>query len=288
MSVLSTSSVNTRAFDASIAAALGDINAAVIVQQLHYWMSKEGVRTIIGGVKYIYNSFNDWVKQFPWLSIWQFRKAMKLLRDLGVVEVIRHKSKQWNQTNYYSLKSDRLSELLKPKNAETIETVELCVTTALEVRNQYIEVRDSELSYIRTKKTVQKETANNRNPVKERLPFTEEKIAAVSSKTNLKQDNYSNKGTHHSQELNAFVGQNKPKLEDNQTVVSKQESPANCSIKEVKKINTEWRSLVEELDSLGVQINKTLISLVKIYSEEEVKGAIRRSLPLRDRLTKDS
>ena len=34
------------------------------------------------------------------------------------------------------------------------------------------------------------------------------------------------------------------------------------------------RSLIEELDSLGVQINKTLISLVKMYLEEEVKGAI--------------
>ena len=273
-SVIKLSSTDSRLFSAEIASALGDINAAVIVQQLHYWMGKEGVGTIIGGVKYVYNSFNDWVKQFPWLSVWQFRKAMKLLRNLGVVEVIRHKSRQWNQTNYYSLKSDRLSELLKPKNAETIETIELCVTTDREVRNQHIEVRDSELSYIRTKKTVQKETANNRNPVKERSHLNKKEIAAVSLKTNSEQESYPNKETHYSQKLNAVTGQLSSKSGNNRTVVSKQKSPANCSIKEVKKINSNWKQLVEELDNLGVQVNKTLVSLVKIYSEEEVKSAI--------------
>ncbi len=85
-------------FDAEIAAALGDINAAIIVQQLNYWLNKDGVGTIIDGVKYVYNTFVDWVnEQFPWRErqslscrtsceqarmrpVWQFRKAMSLLR----------------------------------------------------------------------------------------------------------------------------------------------------------------------------------------------------------------
>ena len=53
-------------FDAEIAAALGDVNAAIIVQQLNYWMNKDGVGTIIDGVRYVYNTFVDWVnEQFP-------------------------------------------------------------------------------------------------------------------------------------------------------------------------------------------------------------------------------
>lgn len=255
-------------------------------------MGKEGVGTIIEGVKYVYNSFNDWVKQFPWLSVWQFRKAMKLLRDLGVVEVIRYKSRQSNQTNYYTLNSDRLIELIQPKKAEarlafapdgdvslrheTPENSELWDSTDREVRNQQIEVRDTNISYIETKKTVQKETADSRNSSVRRSHSCspdKREIAAVFLKTNLEQE-YSKEEIHHSQELNACIGQNKPKLEDNQKVVTKQKSSADCSIKEVKIINTEWRSLVEELDGLGVQINKTLISLVKIYSEEEVRKAV--------------
>lgn len=100
MSILSTSSNNTCMFDAEIADILGDVNAAIIVQQLNYWLNKEKVGVVVVGTKFIYNTFQDWVnEQFPWLSIWQFRKAMSLLRSLGIVKVIRHKAKQWNQTN---------------------------------------------------------------------------------------------------------------------------------------------------------------------------------------------
>jgi hypothetical protein len=80
----------------------------------HYWMEKKEVGVIIEGVRYIYNSFYEWVNsQFKWLSVWQFRKAMSLLRSLEIVKVIRYKAKQWNQTNYYTLDRARLLEYLK-------------------------------------------------------------------------------------------------------------------------------------------------------------------------------
>ena len=288
-SVIRLSSTDSRLFSAETASALGDINAAVIVQQLHYWMGKEEVGTIINGIKYIYNSFNDWVKQFPWLSVWQFRKAMKLLRDLEIVEVIRYKSKQWNQTNYYTLNSDRLYKILKleidqadefstktkkEKKAESIENSDLWDTADREVRNQQIEVRDSALSYIDTKKTIQRGTAEIENESSRRSPLSEKKVAAVSSKTNLKEENNTKEGIHHTRELNVSAGQYRRKSEDNQTVTTEQESSASRSTKEINKINTQWKEQIEELDSLRVQINKTLIGLVKIYSEEEVKDAI--------------
>ena len=47
MSILGISSQDNRLFNAEVAAKLGDINAAVIIQQLHYWMGKEGVGTIM-------------------------------------------------------------------------------------------------------------------------------------------------------------------------------------------------------------------------------------------------
>lgn len=47
MSILSTSPTSTRHFDMEIAAALGSFEAAVILQQLHYWTQKEGIGVII-------------------------------------------------------------------------------------------------------------------------------------------------------------------------------------------------------------------------------------------------
>ena len=87
MTILSTSSQDNRCFNADIAAKLEDINAAVIVQQLHYWLNKD-VGVVIDGVRWVYNSFDSWVTtQFKWLSVWQFRQSMSLLRQLEIVKV---------------------------------------------------------------------------------------------------------------------------------------------------------------------------------------------------------
>jgi len=108
----------------NIATALGSFEAAVILQQLHYWTQKEGVGVIVDKAKYIYNTFEQWVKnQFTFLSLHRFRKAMGILRSLEIVKVIRYKSKQWNQTNYYNLNYKRLREWAE---AESIEISELC------------------------------------------------------------------------------------------------------------------------------------------------------------------
>jgi hypothetical protein len=94
----------TRHFDMRIAEALGNLSSAVILQQLHFWSQRKGVGVVIKGARYIYNTFKEWVQtQFTFLSEWQFRNAMQVLRSLGIVEVIRYREKEWNQTNYYHL-----------------------------------------------------------------------------------------------------------------------------------------------------------------------------------------
>jgi len=184
MSILDSSPSNNRFFSAEIAEALGDINAAVIVQQLHYWMGKESVGKTIDGVKWVYNTFNDWVvEQFRWLSVWQFRKAMNLLRLLDLVRVKRHKSKQWNQTNYYSLNYERLFDYLKWKNAvteqwrsaEPIETVEMCVSMDQGEGYSTLELRNNDLSF--------KETKTTSNDL-----AAKQKIAAAPTETAIKEE----------------------------------------------------------------------------------------------------
>ncbi|MDJ0577686.1 MAG: hypothetical protein QNJ65_21320 [Xenococcaceae cyanobacterium MO_234.B1] len=65
MTILSTSSQDNRWFNAEIAAKLEDINAEVIIQQLHYWLQKD-VGVVIDCVRWVYNSFESWVRtQYP-------------------------------------------------------------------------------------------------------------------------------------------------------------------------------------------------------------------------------
>ena len=89
--ILSTSPEANRVFNMDIANALGSMEAAVILQQLHYWLEKKGIGVIVDNTKYIYNTFKDWVsQQFTVLTTWKFRRAMNVLRSLEIVDVIRY------------------------------------------------------------------------------------------------------------------------------------------------------------------------------------------------------
>ena len=51
---------------ASLAKALGDLDKAVILQQLHYWLQRSNL--IRDDHRWVYNSMADWNKQFPWIT----------------------------------------------------------------------------------------------------------------------------------------------------------------------------------------------------------------------------
>ena len=256
MSILSTSPTNTRMFDAEIAAALGDINAAVIVQQLNYWMQKDSVGTTIDGVKYVYNTFVEWVnQQFPWLSVWQFRKAMSLLRSLGIVKVIRHKARQWNQTNFYTLDGDRLAEFLSIEIAQSTEISEMCDSSPQLENNQHLEMRDTKVSIYRTKNTLKEEQQSN---------------VAATSFENSKADLRTTEP-----KPNSVTSSADPDKEKENIFSTKQNTGKGKTTVEVEYlVNLKWKEQIKDLDSAGIPVNKTLIELLKSYKSEEVESAI--------------
>jgi hypothetical protein len=254
MSILSTSPTSTRHFDMGIAAALGDINAAIIIQQLHYWMNKKEVGVIIQGVKYVYNTFVDWVnEQFSWLSVWQFRKAMSLLRSLGIVKVVRYKARQWNQTNYYTLDGDRLMEWAK---SESIEISEMWSNTPQSEEYQSLEVRDTNISLNEPKSTTR--------------DLATEQSAAAPRKTALRKEEIQKRVKPLQESSTANAGQNKVKSEQ----VESTKSGDKITGKVDYIVNKDWSKQLEELDSAGVPTNKTVVNLLKMYSPEQIRGAI--------------
>ena len=262
MSILATSPQNARHFDMEVAEALGSIEAAVILQQLHYWMVKKGVGVFVEGTKYIYNTFQDWVNsQFKCLSVWQFRKAMSLLRSLSIVEVIRYKSKQWNQTNYYSLNYKKLREWAE---AESIEISEMWSTTDRGGGYQTLEMKNPGTSYIGTKNTAKKITTKQSQGDRS---LSLEKIAAAQQKTALEEENNQKDSYPHSDQLTASPSQNKAKLE-----ASKPNQVKEKKVSEVDYIvNSKFIPL---LDGAGIPINRTLKDLLKLYPVEKVENAI--------------
>ena len=266
MSILATSTASTRHFDMNIASALGSIEAAVILQQLHYWMQKEGIGVIVNDSKFIYNTFSDWVsQQFRWLSVWKFRQGINILRSLSIVKVIRYKSKQWNQTNYYNLNYQRLKEWAE---AESIEISEMCNTPPQDERNQTLKMRDSDISLYEPKITNQKETA--KQELGDRFSRKSPPFAAASSKSALEEEVNQKGNNLHSVELTVSPGQKKAQLEPNKSNPSEE-----TNIAEVDYIvNTKWKELIPLLDSTGIPTNRTIKDLLKLYPAEKVENAI--------------
>jgi hypothetical protein len=264
MSILSTSPNSTRHFDMEIAAALGSFEAAVILQQLHYWTQKQGIGVIIDQAKYIYNTFEQWVKQqFTFLSVWKFRKGMDILRSHSIVKVIRYRSKEWNQTNYYNLNYDKLREWAEARN---IEISELCSNTAQDEKSQTLEMRNTKVSIYESKITAKKETTEQ----SDRLHAKSNSIAAASLKKALEEKKRQKQSNPYSEELTSIPGQNKE-----QSSQIKLENQEERNIGRVDYIiNKDWEKLIPELDGVGIPINKTVKSLLKLYPREKVEQAI--------------
>ena len=270
MSILSTSPTSIRLFDVNIANALGSSEAATILQQLHYWMQKKKVGIKVNGIKYVYNTFKDWVQeQFLYLTDWKFRKAMKLLRSLEIVKVIRYRAIEWNQTNHYSLDYQKLREWGKTQN---IEISEMKNSTPQEEKSQTLEIENNKALLYEPKNTHKEEQQS--------------KVAASSFKVSQQRDSISflNKSISCAQieELN----QNQSKPNQAQSSVSfepekSHKSKTKLDIGEDKSseqvdyiINLKWKDQVKDLDSAGIPVNKTLIHLLKSYKFERVESAI--------------
>ncbi|MEG3881459.1 hypothetical protein QT972_29255 [Microcoleus sp. herbarium7] len=125
----------------SLAAALKSAEAAIVLQQVHYWLSKKGGK-IIDGVHWIHNTYEQWLEQFPWLTKWRLRKVFYRLRETEILKFAQHDQHQYKQRGYYTIDYDKLNalqglmcEISTHQDAET-QTIEVCnARTSIEQEN---------------------------------------------------------------------------------------------------------------------------------------------------------
>ena len=91
---------------------LGSTDAALILQQLHFWLSLPGVGRVVSGIKWIYNTYKQWLQELPWLKETKWRKAMRQLRNLGIVKFDQLDAREWKQRGWYSIDYQRLKALI--------------------------------------------------------------------------------------------------------------------------------------------------------------------------------
>jgi hypothetical protein len=96
----------------SLAARIGLVEATIL-QQIHYYVQKSN--NIIDGFRWVYNTYQQWQEQFPFLSLRSIRRAITNLEDLKLIRSERMEAKNWYQRKWYTVCYETLEALISPK-----------------------------------------------------------------------------------------------------------------------------------------------------------------------------
>ena len=116
----------------TLAKELGNLNEAVFVQQVHYWLEikKQTGKNFVEGRYWIYNSVEDWLKQFPWMSSATLRRTIDSLVKKGYIVKGNFNQKKMDHTTWYTLNYEKILEIDKKTNQEKEENAQLALAVA--------------------------------------------------------------------------------------------------------------------------------------------------------------
>ncbi|HID4118980.1 TPA: conserved phage C-terminal domain-containing protein, partial [Klebsiella pneumoniae] len=86
------------------------LNEAIALQQVNYWLQETNSGLERDGVRWIYNTTEQWLEQFPFWSESTLKRTFTRLKNLGVLKVEQLNKSQRDMTNYYTINYE--SELL--------------------------------------------------------------------------------------------------------------------------------------------------------------------------------
>lgn len=97
----------------SLAKLIG-LNQAIVIQQMHYWIqNKPNIRD---GMRWTYNTYDGWQKQFPWWSTPTVKRTIiKLEEDGLLISTDKYNKMNLDKTKWYSINYDKLEEMQQPQ-----------------------------------------------------------------------------------------------------------------------------------------------------------------------------
>lgn len=95
-------------FHDALAVAIG-LNEAIFLAKLHE-LSKES-KNVIDGFRWIYNSFDGWVRYFPYWTPRTIRKAAESLKAQGLIFIENHNKMKYDRTFWYRVNYVKFREM---------------------------------------------------------------------------------------------------------------------------------------------------------------------------------
>lgn len=89
----------------SLAVKVG-LNEAIVLQQFHYWLQRS--RNVRDGEKWIYNSIDKWLDQFPFWSRSTLKRTLTSLEDSGYLITGNFNQAGFDKTKWYRIDYSKL------------------------------------------------------------------------------------------------------------------------------------------------------------------------------------
>jgi len=97
----------------SLAKLIG-LNEAIILQQIHYWLQNKNNNNIYEGKKWVYNSYPEWQKQFPFWSITTIKRAIRNLERQAILVSKNFNKMKIDRTKWYTINYEQLAKINTP------------------------------------------------------------------------------------------------------------------------------------------------------------------------------
>lgn len=101
----------------SLVKAIG-LNEAIILQQLHYWISRSN--HVHDGRRWVYNSYEAWQEQISYLSTRTIRRIFASLEKQNLILTGNFNRAKFDQTKWYTIDYDKLDAATLTEEASTL------------------------------------------------------------------------------------------------------------------------------------------------------------------------
>lgn len=104
-----------------LALVLGDLNEAIVLNQLNYWLeiNKKAEKNLVDGKYWVYNSYSDWrINNFPYWSEKTIQRTFTRLENKGVVLSANYNKLAIDKTKWYTIDTEKLQELVDEFNSD--------------------------------------------------------------------------------------------------------------------------------------------------------------------------
>lgn len=131
------------------------LNEAIALQQINYWLqeTKSGMES--DGVRWIYNTTEQWLEQFPFWSESTLKRTFTRLKTLGVLKIEQLNKSQRDMTNFYTInyESELLDEVKVTESKRSKCTVQSGQNDTMEEVKVTRSIRSKRTDVIRSKCT---------------------------------------------------------------------------------------------------------------------------------------